>query len=232
MLRRLLLLFILSLTACNIQEPATDTVFFTVTPNLIFEPPTQNQSFAGTAVPSEFSGGNPQILSNPIQFEFSVEGDITSQIDAGTIVYNFIPSVGNLVAHDQLYLASNDASTSQQITFQFRTGIAVGDYRLTAPQNFGLNLVTAQYALLSDDGSGSELQVFTEDVVGTLTLIAVGETLSGEFQFIASNTENDGTRLQVDLSGSFIDVPYNYSGDPFEILVPLPTRSLTGTQSP
>lgn len=231
MLQRLLLLLILTLTACNAQEPATDTAFFTVTPNPIFEPPVQNQSLAGTSVPAEFSGGNPQILSIQNQFEFSVSGDIVAQTDTGTIVYNFIPAVGNLAAHDQLYLASNDASSSQQITFQFGIGITVGEYRLTVPQNFGLGLVTAQYALLSDNGSGSELQVFTEDVAGILILTTVGETLSGEFQFTANDTENDGTRLQIDVSGSFIDIPYNYNGDPFEVLVPLPTHS-AGTQNP
>jgi hypothetical protein len=232
MLRRLMLLLILTLTACNAQPPATDTVFFTVTPNPIFEPPPQNQSLAGTAVPAEFSGGNPQILSNQNQFEFSVSGDVIAQSNRGTIAYNFVPSIGNFAAHDQLFIASSDASSSQQITFQFGTGIIVGQYALTAPQNFVSGLVSAQYARLSDDGSGSELQVFTEDISGTLNLTAVGIALSGEFQFIAKNTDNDGSRSQVEVRGSFIDVVYNRSGDPFDVAVPLPTREFTGTQEP
>lgn len=232
MLRRTLLLTVFILAACNAQPPPTDSVFLTATANPIFEPPPQNQSLGGTSVPSEFTGGDPQLLSSQHQFEFSISGDVTSEIRSGTAVYNFIPATGGIVAHDQIYLASSSASSSEQVSFQFRTGLVTGEYALTSPQNFVLGVVTAQYARLSDDGSGSQLQVFSEEVTGTLTLTAVGEALSGEFQFTASYVTDDGSRSQVEVSGSFADIPYHRSGDPFEVDVPLPTRNFTGTDEP
>jgi hypothetical protein len=232
MIRRFLLLLILILTACNAQTPATDSPFFTATPNPIFEPPLQNQSLAGTSVPAEFSGGNPVLLANQAPFEFAVSGDVVSQVSAGSIVYNFIPGTSGIPAHDQLYLSSSDSRSSQQITIQFSSGIPIGDYRLSSPREFVLGAVSAQYARLSDDGSGSQLRTYAEDVMGRINLTAVGDRLSGEFQFTANHTEEDGTRSQLEVAGNFSNVPYNRSGNPFEIAVPLPIRGVTGTEEP
>jgi hypothetical protein len=232
MIQRFVLLLIFSLTACNAEPPATDTVFVTATANIIFESPAQAQSIAGTDIPLEFSGGNPQVLSNLAPFEFTVTGDVNAKVNTGSIVYNFVAGTEGLSARDQLYLAYSDASSSQQITFQFHEGIIEGQYPINNFQTLVLGRVNAQYGYLVDDGSGSELQIYAEDVSGLFTVIKAGDTLSGEFEFTAHHTDAEGTQHQVLLIGSFSDVVYNRSADPFEVLVPLPTRGIVATDEP
>lgn len=229
MIRRFVFLLVLILAACNAEPTPTDSVFVTATSNLNFVPPAQEENIAGTDIPSEFSGGNPQIVSNQSPFSFSVRGDIEADVSTGSIVYNFIPATDYLSARDQLYIASSTALSSQQVTFQFNVGITEGEYSVSSTQTLTLGLVNAQYGYLSDDGV---LQLYSEDVFGNFIVTAVGDTLSAEFEFTAQYTDRDGNVHQVEVSGNFSDVRYNRSGDPFDIAVPLPTRGITGTDEP
>lgn len=235
MIRRFMLLFVFLLAACNATPQATDTVFVTATVNPLFVPPPPAQSIAGTDVPSDltdFAGGNPQILSHQSPFEFSVSGEVNTEVTTGSIAYNFIAATGALAAHDEVYISASDASSSQQISFQFFSGILAGEYPIVSSKVPVLERIAAQYGYLVDNGSGSELRIYADDISGTFTVTAVGDRLSGEFQFTAHRTADDGTVKAVEIKGSFSDVPYNTATDPFNVSVPLPTRDYSGTTEP
>jgi hypothetical protein len=223
------LTLLILLAACSAEPPVTDVPFYTATPGGF---PTAASQFAGADVPLEFMGGDPQILDSGGRFSFAVSGSVISQQDTGTIVYSAVPQFGAIPVHDQLYITASDADSSEQISFAFSPNLPVGTYPLIAPSDFIMGTVAAQYQRL-----GASEETYDEEISGSLTLAVVGETLSGEFQFSASyiqrSAEGEVQTQRVDITGSFADVPYRELGaDPFEVIVPLPTRVFTGTDVP
>jgi hypothetical protein len=228
-MRKLHVLMLVLLAACSAQPPVTDVPFYTATPGGF---PTADSQFAGAELPLDFMGGDPQILDSGGSFSFAVSGMVISQQDTGTIVYSAVPQFGAIPVHDQLYITASDADSSEQISFAFSPNLPVGSYPLIAPSDFIMGTVAAQYQRLA-----ATEEIYNEEISGTLSLTVVGETLSGEFQFSASyiqrSLEGEVQSQRVDVTGSFADVPYRELGeDPFEVLVPLPTRVFTGTDVP
>jgi hypothetical protein len=218
---------VLVLAACNTVEAPTDLPFYTATPH----------SLAVLALPTAdafelptFSGGDPQALTTSGQFQYTVRGDVVAAVNQGHIVYNYVAAVGNSSARDKIFISSSDATAVQQLAFEFSPGLGAGTQLLTAPANAFPGSVTAQYLRLSDDGSGTtSIQAYTQQIAGTLTLLEVGATLSGVFEFTAawvtSNSSGETVTRTVTISGQFNAVPYSRLHDPFDSGEVVPDRS-------
>lgn len=233
-MHRAFVLLLLSLAACSATPAPSDVPFYTATPRAL---PSQDNEFMGRDLPVEFMGGDPEILATGGSFSFTVSAETISQHDAGAIIYTYLPAYGAIPAHDQLYFAASDADSSEQISFEFSPGLPVGQYPLLDPADFIMGTVSAQYQRLIADGAGARLEVYNQEVTGTLNLTAAGTMLSGDFQFSASyvqrSPEGEVQTHRVEVTGTFADVPYRAAGDdPFEVIVPLPTRVFTGTDVP
>lgn len=223
-----IVLLLLLLTACTTGDPVTDVPFATSTSGVVGTVPAP-ESIGDVAIPSDFTGGEPIILSSQGIFNFAISGEFVEQKDSGTIVYNYLPNTGALPARNQLYIASSDANASQQIAFEFSPEIQIGQYNLIAPEDYFLSGVSAAYSRLVFDGSSTRVESFVENIEGTLTLSSVGEVLSGQFQFTAEYTETSPEGeidvQAIEVTGSFENVPYQITvDDPFAVDVPLPTR--------
>jgi hypothetical protein len=232
-MHRVFVLLLLMLAACT-TSPPSDVPFYTATPRQL---PSQDEAFMGTELPLEFMGGEPEILGTGGSFNFTVSADTISQHNSGTVIYSWLPAYGAIPAHDQLYFAASDADSSEQVSFEFSTGLPVGQYPLLAPADFIMGTVSAQYQRLVATDAGAKLEVYSQDVSGTFNLTLAGSIISGDFQFTASyverSPEGEVQTHRVEVTGSFTDVPYRAAGnDPFEIIVPLPTRIFTGTEVP
>jgi hypothetical protein len=228
----LMLLFVLA--ACSAGPAITDVPFYTATPRGLVTPDSQ---FAGTDVPLEFIGGEPEILAVSGGFRFDVTGALISQQETGTVIYSYLPRFEAIPEHDQLFLAASDADSSEQISFEFSSRLPIGQYPLVAPKDFIVGTVSAQYQRLVATGTGTSVESYNEEISGFLNLTVVGLTLSGDFQFTAAyvqrSPEGEVQTQRVEITGSFADVPYREVGDdPFELVVPLPTRVFTGTEVP
>jgi hypothetical protein len=226
-MRWIMIGIVLVLAACNTVETPTDLPFYTATPH-ISEPlalPTEN----AVELPN-FSSGDPQALSGSNHFQYTVSGDVSAAVTQGNIVYNYVAAVDNVSARDKIFISSSDATAVQQLSFEFSPGIGAGTQVLTAPANAFPGSVTAQYLRLSADGSGdTRIQAYTQNIDGLLTLIEVGETISGVFEFsaafITSNDFGETVTRTVTISGAFEDVPYSRLQDPFETSESVPERS-------
>jgi hypothetical protein len=226
-MRWMIIGIVLVLAACNTVETPTDLPFYTATPH-ISEPlalPTES----AVELPN-FSSGDPQALTSSNHFQYTVSGDVSAAVSQGNIVYNYVAAVDNVSARDKIFISSSDATAVQQLSFEFSPGIGAGTQVLTAPANAFPGSVTAQYLRLSDDGSGdTRIQAYTQNIDGLLTLIEVGETISGVFEFsaafITSNEFGETETRTVTISGAFEDVPYSRLQDPFETSESVPERS-------
>lgn len=223
----LIAIVLLGLAACTTVEAPTDLPFYTATPH-ISEPlalPTER----AVELPN-FSGGNPQAVGSSSRFYYTVSGDVSAAVTQGNIVYNYVPAVGDVRARDKIFISSSDATAVQQLSFEFSPGIGAGRQLLTAPANAFPGSVTAQYLRLSDDGTGdTRIQAYSQNLDGTLTLIEVGETISGVFEFTADwvtgNEFGETVTRTVTISGQFDDVPYSRLQDPFELGESVPERA-------
>lgn len=226
------LLFIvvsLAMVACSPTETATDAPFFTATAR----PIETVDSFAGTPLPLSFESGEPIVIGNEAIFNFGVTGEFIEQTDTGTALYSFLPSTGDLPPRNQLYFADSDETSSQELIFVFSTDIEAGQYNLIAPDNYFAGSVTAAYSRLAFSDANTLIQSFSENIVGILTLTSVGQTVSGQFQFTTdfteSSPEGEVDVQSVEVTGMFENIPYQVSlDDPFENIVPLPTRNFDG----
>jgi hypothetical protein len=228
------LLLLLILAACSAEPPITDVPFYTAT---AANESSADGQFAGTDLPLEFIGGNPEILSTGGNFSFAVSGALISQQEMGTIIYSYLPQFDAIPAHDQLYISASDADSSEQISFEFSANLPVGQYPLIAPSDFIMGTVSAQYQRLVANETGTGLETYNEEISGFLNLTAAGVSLSGNFQFTAAyiqrSPEGEIQTQRVEVTGEFSDVPYREVGDdPFESIVPLLTRVFTGTEVP
>lgn len=235
MLRYALLVMIFVITACTTVEAPTDIEFSTATPRPIETVPSPN-AIGETSIPLDFTGGEPTILSSQSEFDFAVSGEFVAQANTGTILYNYLPNTGGLPARNQLYIATSDATASQQLSFEFFPEIQVGQYNLLTPDNYYTGGVSASYVRLVFDGSSTRTQAFVDNVVGILTLTSVGEALSGQFQFTAdfveTSPEGEVDIQSVEVTGQFENVPYRITlSDPFDLDVPLPTRNFTADET-
>lgn len=227
----LIVLMIFLMSACSTDEPVTDVPFATSTPRTDGTVPAPD-NIGGVNIPDDFTGGDPIILGGSGSFSFTIAGEFSDEKESGTIIYTYLPNSGNLPARNQLYIATSDATVSQQITFEFSPNIEIGQYPLIAPEDFVLHGVSVAYSRLVFDGATSSVQPFIDNIEGTLTLTSVGEVLSGQFQFSADFTETSPEGevdvQSIDVTGNFEDVSYQFSlDDPFEIDIPLPTRNFT-----
>jgi hypothetical protein len=233
-MHRAFVLLLLILAACSAPPAATDVPFYTATPR---ELPGEDGEFMGTELPLEFMGGSPEILATGGSFSFTVSADTISQHNSGTVIYSWLPAYGAIPAHDQLYLAASDADSSEQISFEFSSGLPIGQYSLVAPADFIMGTVSAQYQRLVADDANARLEVYNQQLNGTFNLSVAGTMISGDFQFTAAYLEQSPTgevqTHRVEISGTFANIPYYAAGDdPFDISVPLPTRIFSGTEVP
>lgn len=238
MLRQMALVMIMLLLAsCTASPQVTDAPFNTATPRPI-ETVTTPEGIGGTAIPLDFSSGNPVVLSDIGSFRIAVSGEFVQQTDAGTVLYNFLPETDSLAARNQLSIATTEGNASAQINFQLSPDIELGQYTLISPADYFAGGVSASYERLVFDGTVTRVQSFSENVAGTLTLTAIGEIVSGRFQFTADFTETSATGevdvQSIEVTGTFENVPYLItSDDPFELDVPVPTRNFDGeTEQP
>ncbi|MGJ3240366.1 MAG: hypothetical protein ACFE0Q_16785 [Anaerolineae bacterium] len=232
----LALVIVLISSACTVEPTVTDIPFQTATPRP-FETRPAPDEMGDVTIPLDFTGGEPIILrESPGTFDLAISGEFIAQWDQGTVVYNYLPNSGALPARNQLYIAVSDTDASQQLSFEFPPEIATGQYPLVAladyEQSAGVIAVTFE-RLVFDGVQSSQVDAFTEDIAGTLTLTTIGEAISGQFQFSVSHTEtSDAGEIDVqtvEITGRFDDVPYQITlDDPFELDVPLPTRNFTG----
>lgn len=230
-----LVMIILLITACSASDVPTDIDFSTATPRPIETVPSPN-AIGQTSIPLDFTGGEPRVLGSQSEFDFAVSGEFVSQADTGTILYNYLPNTGGLPARNQLYIATSDATASQQLSFEFSPAIQVGQYNLLAPEDYFSGGVSASYVRLAFDGTTTRTQAFTDNMNGVLTLTNVGEVLSGQFQFTAdfveTSPEGEVDVQSVEVTGSFENVPYQITlSDPFDLDVPLPTRNFTADET-
>ena len=227
-MRRIIVgVLLLGLAACNTIEQPTDLPFYTATPH-ISEPLTLPTEHA-VELPN-FTGGDPQAVTSTSRFYYTVSGDASAAVTQGNIVYNYVAAVGDVSARDKIFISSSDATAVQQLSFEFTPGIGAGTQLLTAPANAFPGSVTAQYLRLSDDGTGdTRIQAYNQNLEGTLTLIEVGETISGVFEFTADwvtgNEFGETVTRTVTISGRFEDVPYSRLQDPFELNETVPERA-------
>ena len=231
----IIILFVI--TACTADDPVTDVPFSTATSRVVGTVAAP-VSIGDSAIPDDFTGGEPIVLANLGTFDVSISGDVETQFNTGTTVYNYLPDTGFLPARNQLFISGSDVSASQQLAFEFSPSIQPGEYNLVAPEDYFPGGVSASYARLGSDGTTTQFESFVDNIDGTLTLTHTGEVISGEFQFRAEYTDSssDG-ELDVKVIaviGSFENVPYqNAVDDPFELNIPLPTRNFSGgTQQP
>lgn len=208
------------LTACQtINAPSpTEVPFYTATPPTLAQVAPQ---LADNNVPFLLEAGQPLALSSLGSFEFTVTGLSSQSYTSGTIVYNYIPRIGNQLARDQIFIASSDAQSSQQLAFEFAPTIERGTYLLTASDTVVAGIVTAQYSRLAASSDGStQLAVYNRNITGTLTLTEVGALISGVFTFRAERELADvsGTPSfeALEIVGRFSEVPYSRLTDPFE----------------
>lgn len=234
----LLMLTIALLTACNASDPVTDVPFSTATARPIetLAPPS---SIGNTAVPLDFTGGEPIALGDFGTFSFTVSGEIVSEMDTGTLIYSYLPADGRLGARNQLYIAASDSASSQQLSFEFTPAIQLGQYNLVSPDDYAPGNVSIAYSRLAFNGTETRIEAFTDNINGTMTITRIGEALSGQFQFSAdfaeTSLEGEVDIQSVEITGQFDDVPYQVTlTDPFDVDVPLPTRNFTtdGTDQP
>ena len=231
MLRYTILVMILIIVACTPSETPTDIEFSTATPRPIESIPSPD-AIGDTDIPFDFIGGEPIILLGQGTFDFAVSGEFVAQFDTGTLLYNFLPSTNTVAARNQLYIASSDASSSQELSFEFSPDIEIGQYNLLTPENYFSGGVSVSYTRLAFDGTSTRVQAFTENLNGFLILTSVGEVLSGQFQFtvdfVETSAEGEVDVQSVEVTGSFDNVPYQITvSDPFDLDVPLPTRNFT-----
>lgn len=236
-MQRLWLPIVISLvlmTACTTEDPVTDVPFSTATPRIIgtVEAPV---SIGDSAIPSDFTAGEPLALESLGTFNISISGDLETVIDSGTSVYNYLPDSGFLPARNQLFISSSDAIASQQIAFNLAPGLQPGEYNIVSPEDYSPVSISASYSRLRSVG----LESYIDNIEGTMTLSRAGEIISGDFQFRAEFTETneDGEfdTKTIAVIGSFENIPYQSTlDDPFEVIVPLPTRNFVedSTQEP
>lgn len=231
MLRYSVLVMILMIVACTPSDTPTDIDFSTATPRPIESIPSPD-AIGDTDILFDFIGGEPVILLGQGTFDFAVSGEFVAQFDTGTLLYNYLPTIGGNSARNQLYIASSDASSSQELAFEFSPAIEIGQYNLLTPENYFSGGVSVSYTRLAFDGTSTRVQAFSENMTGFLILTTVGEVLSGQFQFTAdfveTSPEGEVDVQSIEVTGSFEDVPYQITvTDPFDLDVPLPTRNFT-----
>lgn len=221
------MVLVMILAACGATDIPTEPPFYTATAR-ISEP---------IAVPTErsiglpdFIGGDPQIIPSTSTFQYTVSGDVSDAVTRGNIVYNYVAASGNVSARDKIFISTSDADASQQLSFEFSPGLAADTYLLTSPANWFPGSVTAQYLRLSADGDdAARIQSYSQNIDGTLTLNAVGETLSGVFEFstewITGNDAGETVTRTVSISGAFTDVPYSRLNNPFDSQPSVPERA-------
>lgn len=211
------------------DAPIEDAPFFTATPRPL---PPDVGNFGDAEIPSDFTGGDPIILSAGGTFAFSVTGEVLSDVSAGTITYTFLVADARLPERNQLYIAASDNNASQELVFQFLPSIELGQYPLVSPEEYSPGRVSVAYNRLAFNGVESRIEAFADNIDGTLTLTRIGEAVSGQFQFSAQFTETSSTgetdTQTVEITGTFEDVPYQVTlDDPFDLDVPLPTRNFS-----
>lgn len=230
--RLLSVTLLIALAACGTPATPTDAPFFTATPRPLETVAVPDSGIAGTSIPLDFIGGQPVPLTEIGEFSAAITGEYIAEIDSGTAVYSLLPETGNLPARNQLFIASTDGDASQQITFEFSPTLATGQYTLLPPQSYVPGVVTASYVRLGFDGTETRIQTFGENVDGTIRFDAVGDSISGTFQFSADYTQrSDSGEVDVQtvtITGRFEEIVYQVqSTDPFAVDVPLPTRNFT-----
>ncbi|MEM9951899.1 MAG: hypothetical protein AAF846_09880 [Chloroflexota bacterium] len=225
------------MVGCGAGNAIDDVPFYTATPNPL--PTVESERFGDVDIPSDFTSGEPIILSSGGTFSFNVSGEVVSEVSVGTLTYNYLASDELLPARNELYIAASDAIASQELTFQFLPSIELGQYPLVAPQDYSPGRVSVAYNRLAFNGTDARIESFTENIEGTLTLTRVGEALSGQFQFsaqfIETSPQGEVDVQTVEVTGQFEDVPYQVTlDDPFDLNVPLPTRNFDtdNTQQP
>ncbi|MDQ7024972.1 MAG: hypothetical protein Q9P44_05375 [Anaerolineae bacterium] len=221
------LVLMMILAACSTTDIATDAPFYTATAR-ITEPiarPTE-----GSIGLPDFVGGDPQIVASTSTFQYTVSGDVSDAVTRGSIVYNYVEATGNVSARDKIFISTSDANASQQLSFEFSPGLVPDTYPLTSPADSFLGSVTAQYLRLSVDGDDApRIQAYRQNIEGTLTLSAVGETISGVFEFsaqwVTGNSTGETVTRTVSISGAFTDVPYSRLSTPFDSQRSVPERA-------
>lgn len=232
--RAVVLLMLVLLAACRPEPPITDVPFYTSTPPVIL--PNEDSLLEPDAA-LDFSAGEPIVLSAGGTFQFSVTGAFISQAATGSVTYSTIPRFEAIPAHEQVYIAANDADSSEVISFEFSPNLPVGQYPLIAPADFTMGLVSAEYQRLVATDDGAVMERYHEAIEGFLNITATGESISGDFQFTAAyiqrSPEGEVQTQRIEVLGSFADVPHQSTGtNPFDVNVPLPTRIFTGTEAP
>ena len=111
-----------------------------------------------------------------------------------------------------------------------RPGPGEGTHPLGSPAGWIPGQVAAQYSRLSDDGTGqTRIQSYNQNVSGSLTLVEVGETISGVFEFTADwvtgNDSGETVTRTVIVSGEFAGVVYSQRSDPFDMPRTVPERT-------
>lgn len=225
----LILIIIIVMVACSPTPVVTEPPFYTATPRpLPSLAPSNNLS--GTDVPLEFSGGQPIAVTTQGEFRFVVRGAFDAELDSGQIVYNYIPRVGNIFEHTQLYINASDAVSTQQVTILLAPNLESGEYSIRSGDTFVPGFVNASYVRLGDDGFGnSGLLQFTDNITGTLTIETNDGAISGRFLFSAESTRRSEAGeeevLEVQVVGEFRDIPLNRLDTPFDFSPIEPTQA-------
>lgn len=89
------------------------------------------------------------------------------------------------------------------LTFDFPADIQPGTYDI--PNSVGVDMSTIN--IWATYGTTDGIVANFQSVSGTLTIIAVGATYSGQFQFSAANPADASQTITI--SGSFADLPFN-----------------------
>ncbi|MDQ7035471.1 MAG: hypothetical protein Q9P01_11725 [Anaerolineae bacterium] len=80
-----------------------------------------------------------------------------------------------------------------------------------------------------DGDDAPRIQAYRQNIEGTLTLSAVGETISGVFEFsaqwVTGNSTGETVTRTVSISGAFTDVPYSRLSTPFDSQRSVPERA-------
>jgi hypothetical protein len=237
-MRWMVLLLILLLAACETTESPTDLPFYTATPRVTQPVPRPDVTEYAPEL-FDFTGGDPQAIQGNGSFQFTVTGDVQAAVTGGNIAYNYIPPAGNVTARDTLFISASDATSSQQLAFEFSPGLGVGEHPLSAPGDWIPGRVSVQYLRLSDDGTGqTRIQSYSQNISGNLTLTQIGATLSGTFEFsadwVTGNDSGETVTRSVLLSGQFENVIYARLSNPFDLGNAVPERAtpppLVGSQ--